>query len=319
MIEKMEKKFGKYAIPNLTNYLIAGYIIGYVLEFGSRYTSVNLISMLTLEPYAIIHEFQFWRIISWVLIPIYYPPYLFFLAIIMIIFYWQIGHVLEQTMGTFRFNLYVFGGMFFTVIGSFVYYGIYSLIHGAGIFGIGNYFSTDYINMGLFLAFAVLYPDMEVLFYFLIPIKMKYMAIFYAASIIYDFIRMDWGGRTAIIASLFNFFIFFLSTRNLKSISPGEVKRKRRFKEQYNAGRNANSRYRGFGSGTQGGFNNPFGEARTSSRNQSSPFKKPHVHKCEICGRTEITNPELEFRYCSKCKGNHEYCSDHLFTHKHIV
>lgn len=305
MIDKMEKKFGKFAIPNLMNYLIAGYIIGYVMEFGSQYTNVNLVQMLTLEP-AMILSGQIWRIVSWILIP---PPQNIVFAIIMLIFYWQIGRDLEQTMGSFRFNLYVFGGIIFTIIGAFIYYGMYTAIHGAGVIGIGNYFTMDYINLGLFLAFAVFYPDVPVLFWFVIPIKMKYLSIIYGIMMVIEFVMADWGGRTAIISSLLNFLIFFLMIRKSKFVSPGERKRQQRYRQQYNAGQQANQRYR------QGG--NPYANAQ-SSRSQS-PLKKPHVHKCEICGRTEITNPELEFRYCSKCKGNHEYCSDHLFTHKHII
>lgn len=338
MVEKLEKKFGKYAIPNLMNYLIAGYAIGYILEFGSSYTSVNLVSMLRLEPALIINNLQLWRIISWVLLP---PPQNIVFAIIMLIFYWQIGRALEQTMGSFRFNLYVFGGIIFTIIGAFVFYGICYAKYGAVVqaLSIGSYFTMDYVNLGLFLAFALLYPDEMVLFWF-IPMKMKYLSIIYGVLIVIDFVIANWGGRTAIISSLLNFLIFFIVTRNSKRVSPEERRRQKSFREQYNAGRDANQRYRQGGSGWGGnqsgwgnsgngagqngaggfgqGFGNPFSGAN-SMRNAGSPFSKPHVHKCEICGRTEITNPELEFRYCSKCKGNHEYCNDHLFTHKHIV
>lgn len=336
MLDKLEKKFGKIAIPNLMNYLIAGYIIGYVLEFGSQYTNVDLIGMLTLEP-ALILSGQIWRIVSWILIPLLQNMTIInmLFAIIMLIFYWQIGHALEQTMGTFRFNLYVWGGIIFTIIGSFIFYGICYAKYGVAVQGltIGNYFTMDYINLGLFLAFAMLYPDEMVLFWF-IPMKMKYLSIFYAVMIAIDFFMTDWGGRTAIISSLLNYFIFFLMMRKSKHISAGERRRQQRYRQQYNAGQQANQRYRqggnpfgGAGSGGFGGasgygqgndgFGNPYGSAQ--NRYSQSPFKKPHVHKCEICGRTEVTNPELEFRYCSKCKGNHEYCSDHLFTHKHIV
>lgn len=339
MIEKLEKKFGKYAIPNLMNYIIAGYIIGYLLEFGSRYTNVNLVNMVTLEPYYIIHGLQLWRLVSWVLLP---SPTNIVFAIIMLIFYWQIGRTLEQAMGSFRFNLYIFGGMIFTVIGAFVYYGIYTAVHGVGVYGLGYYFTMDYINLGLFLAFSLLFPDEIVLFWFVIPLKMKWLSIFYGVMVVIEFVIADWGGRTAIISSLLNFLIFFLVTRNSKRVSPGERRRQKAFREQYDAGKNANQRYSngGFGQGgagwgSAGNGGNPFGQGGAgwgasgnggnpfagaqNMRNTRSPFSKPHVHKCEICGRTEITNPELEFRYCSKCKGNHEYCNDHLFTHKHIV
>ncbi len=315
MLDKMERKFGKYAIRHLTNYLIGGYVIGYLLYFGATFTSLNVLEWVSLEPWYIIHNFHIWRLISWVLMP---PRENIIFAIIMMIFYWQLGTQLEQTMGTFRYNCYIFGGILFTIIGAFLLYGIYYAVNGVPVIGIGTYFSTYYINMSIFLAFAVCYPDMEILLYFFIPIKMKWMAIVYAALIVFEFIQTDMGGRLAIGASLLNFFIFFLSTRNWRRIDPRERKRQHDWKKAYEGSRGSagygtagGNPYTGGGSG---GFN-PFGGAQSARKSQGAP----RVHKCEICGRTEITNPELTFRYCSKCKGNHEYCNDHLFTHKHIV
>ena len=136
--------------------------------------------------------------------------------------------------------------------------------------------------MTIFLAFAVCYPDMRIMLWFIIPIKMKWMAGFYAALIIYSMIISSWGGRVAIIASILNFLIFFFSTRNYRSVSPKEVHRKRTYHRQ---------------------VQQPKGVTR---------------HKCAICGRTELDDPNLEFRFCSKCNGNYEYCQDHLFTHEHV-
>ena len=118
--------------------------------------------------------------------------------------------------------------------------------------------------------------------YFIIPIKMKWMAGIYAALIIYEMIISSWGGRVAIIASVLNFLIFFFTTRNYRSVSPKEVHRKRTYHRQ---------------------VQQPKGVTR---------------HKCAICGRTELDDPNLEFRFCSKCNGNYEYCQDHLFTHEHV-
>ena len=156
--------------------------------------------------------------------------------------------------------------------------------------------------MSIFLAFAVCYPDMEVRLYFLIPIKMKWMAVVYAVLVLIDVIGSGWGGRVAIICSLLNFVVFYLATRDYRRVSPKEMHRKQAFRNAMNGGPG-----RGPGSGRGYGPGN--------GRPGSGPIAR---HKCAICGRTELTNPELEFRFCSKCNGNYEYCQDHLFTHTHV-
>lgn len=303
MLEKLERKFGKYAIPHLINYLIGGYIIGYLLELGAMVSNLNMLSLMRLEPYRIIHRFQIWRIITWVLVPPDNGNIIF--AIIMIIFYWQLGTALERTWGTFKFNAYIFGGIICTVIGAFVMYLLVFLTSGVETAGIGSYFSTNYINLTIFLAFALTYPEERVLLYFIIPIKMKWLAIVYVVILVPEFILTAWPGRVAMIASLANFIIFFFSSRDFRRFSPGEMKRRRDFRNQYNAGR---SQY--YGGGGNGQRVNPFA---------GHPNASGARHKCAICGRTELTNPELEFRFCTKCKGNYEYCNDHLFTHTHVT
>ena len=273
-LNKLERKFGRYAIHNLTLYLIGGYIIG----FGAYMFVPNLLNLLTLEPAYILHG-QIWRIISWVLIP---PSGNIFTTVIMMLFYYSLGTALERTWGAFRYNVYIFSGILFTVIGAFLLY----LIVGVDAVGYGVFFSTYYINMSIFLAFAVSYPDMEVLLYFILPIKMKWMALVYAALTIYDLVRGNLFTRIEIIASLLNFIVFFLSSRNVKPYMPKEQMRKRKFKQEQ---------------------------------------ERPHMtyaggarHRCAVCGRTELDDPNLEFRFCSKCNGNYEYCQDHLFTHEHV-
>lgn len=271
-LNKLERKFGRYAIHNLTMYLIGGYVIGY----GIRMFVPNLQYMLTLEP-GMILQGQVWRLISWVLIA---PSGSIFTLVIMALLYYSLGTALERAWGSFRYNVYIFSGILFTVIGAFVLY----LITG-GMVGLGGAFSTYYINMSIFLAFAVSYPNMELLLYFILPIKMKWMAYVYGAIILYSLVKGNIATRIVIIASLLNFVVFFLSSRNVKPYTPKEKKRKADFKKQ----------------------------------------SRPHMtypngarHRCAVCGRTELDDPTLEFRFCSKCKGNYEYCQDHLFTHQHV-
>ena len=111
-INSLERKIGKYAIPNLPMYMIISYAIGYLMQM----INPNIISVLSLNPYAIIHG-QVWRLVSWVLIP---PDTsnLFF-TLLMLYFYYSIGTTLERTWGSFYFNYYIFSGMIFTIIGAF--------------------------------------------------------------------------------------------------------------------------------------------------------------------------------------------------------
>ena len=118
------------------------------------------------------------------------------------------------------------------------------------------------------------------------------MAVFYVAVILYDTFSYIRGGMwfmaVPIVASLLNFVIYFLSTRDLYRYNPKEIRRKQQFKKAV-AGSRAGS-----------------GQGRVTK------------HKCAICGRTELDDPNLEFRFCSRCNGNYEYCQDHLFTHEHV-
>lgn len=279
-LNKMERKFGRYAIHNLTKYMIGCYAIGYILLYAGNLFGFSITGYLTLSPYHILHG-QIWRIVSWLLIP---PPTsnLVF-VLIMLLFYYSLGETLERTWGAFRYNVYILDGVLFTVIGAFLLY----FMMGANPFLSMAYsmaFSTYYINLSIFLAFAANYPDMQVLFMMIIPMKMKWLAVLDIAYLLYDMVKGGWGIRTVILASLLNFIIYFLSTRNYQRISPKEIHRKQQFQRAVH------------------------------------PKMAPGVtkHKCAVCGRTEKDGDDLEFRFCSKCNGNYEYCQDHLFTHKHI-
>lgn len=272
-LNKMERKYGKYAIHNLPAIIIALYVAGYILSVFSP----GILNYLTLEPYFILRG-QIWRLVSWVIVP---PSGLDVFTIIMLFFYFSIGRTLEQTWGAFRFNVYIFSGIIFTALGAFL---LYFALGGNGLFG-GALFSTYYINMSIFLAFAVSYPDMQVLLYFIIPIKMKWMGALYGVLVIYDFFQNNWVGKVTILASLLNFVIYFLMTRNFHRASPHEIRRKQQFKRNVA---------------------------------KAAPKAGAPRHKCAICGRTEKDGDHLEFRYCSKCNGEYEYCQDHLFTHEHV-
>ncbi|MGN0252431.1 MAG: hypothetical protein ACI4EH_13890 [Oliverpabstia sp.] len=270
-LNKMERKFGKYAISNLSMYIIITYAAGYLIEL----LAPAVVSYLTLEPGLILRG-QVWRLVSWILIP---PDRLDFWTIIMLYFYYSIGNTLERTWGTFRYNVYIFGGVLFSILGAFFLY----FVMGSRVY-LGTAFSTYYISMSIFLGFAATYPDMQVLLMMIIPLKVKYMGIAYAVMLAIQLILSSWATRVVIICSLMNFLIFFLFTRKMYRYSPNEIRRKQAYK-------------------------------RAVHQSQVNHITK---HKCAICGRTEQDGDHLEFRFCSKCNGNYEYCQDHLFTHTHI-
>ena len=290
LLNKLERKFGKYAISNISLYLILCYGCGYLLRLINPY----FLNYLTLNPYEILHG-QIWRIFTWILVP---PTDLGIFTIITLYFYYSIGSSLERTWGTFLYNVYLFMGMLFTVLGSFVVYAICqigipveSLVFQAGSVKnfyaiIGHYFSTYYINMSIFLAFAMTFPEVQVLLMFIIPIKVKWLGFVYGALLVWDFIQTGLVMRVVIGASLLNFIVFFLMTRSglAMRLSPKQVKRRYVYKTEVRKAR-------------------PQSVAK---------------HKCAICGKTSEEYPELEFRFCSKCNGNYEYCQDHLFTHTHV-
>lgn len=296
-MDKLERKFGKYAVKNLPKILIFCYILGYLIQLVEKINGLDgVISyFICLNPERIIHG-QVWRLFTWILIP---PSRFDFFTIIMLLFYYSISKTLESVWGTFRFNVYLFSGMLFTVIGSFVLMGLFMLNPGlmrytgvlssemmlAGVY----YFSTYYVNMSIFLAFACTFPDNRVLLMFLIPIKMKWLGIAYGAILVYEAIAGGPYMLVTIVASLLNFIVFFFLYR--KNNGHGV---KARFEQA--------KRYRN--------FENEINRAR-----ESTTISK---HRCAICGRTELDNPDLQFRFCSKCNGNYEYCSDHLFSHTHV-
>lgn len=280
-----EKKFGKYAIKNLSLVLLIGYACGYLIEF----IYPALLGYLYLNPYKIIFGGQIWRLVTWLIVP---PSSFDFFTLLMFYFYYSLGTTLERTWGIYRYNVYIFSGVLFTILGAFLMFGYTVLIQGdlgwAGVEALWNrtyisaMFSTYYVNMSIFLAFAATYPNMQILLFFLIPIRIKILGIIYGILLGYEFLMGSVADKFVIAASLMNFIVFFLTSRGKMHMTPRQVKRRQEFKREVK--------------------------------------KTTYItrHKCAVCGRTEETNPELEFRFCSKCDGNYEYCEDHIFTHTHV-
>ncbi len=147
-LNKLERKFGRYAIPHLTTYIIITYVIGYLLN----YAFPSALGYMTLDPYMIIFHGQVWRLVSWLLIP---PSSLDIFTVIMLFFYYSIGSSLERAWGDFRYNVYIFFGIIMTIIGAFLLF-VFTGFSYFGIYGLS--FSTYYISLSIFLGFAMSFP-----------------------------------------------------------------------------------------------------------------------------------------------------------------
>ena len=306
MASKFEQKFGKYAIKNLTLYLIAGYVIGYLIYFINK----DFYAMLTFNPYQILHG-QVWRLVTWV---ITMPESLGIFTIIMLFLYYSLGRTLDKTWGSYRYNVYLFSGFLFTIIGAFILYfilmysGMPIMVQGQTLQGadravamgqvIAMHTTTYYINTSIFLAFAATYPDQELLLYFIIPVKIKWLGLVYVVFMGIDVVStFTTQGIVSgilvlamIIFSLMNFLIYFFFTRKKLGVGGPTFQQKRR-KVKY--------------------------KQKVRQAQAHNTYENGARHKCAICGRTDLDNPNLSFRFCSKCSGNKEYCEDHLFTHEH--
>ena len=193
-------------------------------------------------------------------------------------FYWMLGTMLEHAWGAFRFNLFYFSGVLGTVLGAILAYLITGQVY---------LLDTTYVNLAMFLAFAFEFPDMQFLLFFVVPIKVKWLGYLDGAMLLLTFIQGDAGVRIAVGIAMLNFLVFFASKISRRGYTPRQVHRKMRYKKAVRSG-------------------------------MSSGNKNGARHRCAVCGRTELDDDSLEFRFCSKCNGNYEYCQDHLFTHEHI-
>lgn len=309
-INKLEKKYGKYAVENLIKYVLIAYAIGYVVYL----INPTLYDNMQLDP-ALVCKGQVWRLFTWVCTV---PQSFSIFIIFMFMFYYWIGSTLERYWGTFRYNLYIISGYLFMTVGAMLIYLVTGLILGFEN-AVNLSMSTYYMNLASFLAFATLFPDVQVYFMMILPIKIKWLAIvdgvYLGYEVIYYLTNMFNKVATvneaaeklgvsvdvspiystylsivfSIIFSVLNFLIFFALTKKGKRTT---------FKQTYQRRVYTHT-------------------VRDAEANESKRNNGISKHKCAICGKTEADGDDIVFRFCSKCNGNYEYCQDHLFTHVH--
>ena len=188
-LDKLNRRFGRHSIRRLMTIIVAGMGVGFLLDLFYPVTGVSVSSLLAFHRSAILHG-QVWRLITFIFIP---PDSSILFILFSLYFYWLIGNALENQWGSFRFNVYYLCGTLGTIL--------------AGM--ITGYATNSYLNLSLFLAFALIYPDYQVLVFFLLPIKVKFLALLDAAGLVMLFILDSWPGRISLLIALANVILFF--------------------------------------------------------------------------------------------------------------
>ncbi|MBQ6661105.1 MAG: hypothetical protein IJM57_06745 [Lachnospiraceae bacterium] len=298
MVRKLERRFGKYAIRGLMKYVILLYALGFVLAIASP----NFYRVwLTFDVEKIFLHGQVWRFVTFLIQPVE-GENIFFILITMYLYYF-IGNMLEMRWGSFRFNLFYFAGMLFNIVMAILAYGVFRIALGVSV---TVPISIAYINLAMFFAFAVEFGEVQLLLFFIIPVKVKYLGLFYAGMYAWEFVSVFIKDGAMAFLILFlpfvfgilNFIVYWIASRKTRAKRRATISDLRR-KMAYMQGVNAGVR--------EGSVVNTVGNKKVITK-----------HRCAVCGRTELDDDMLEFRFCSKCEGDYEYCMDHLYTHTHV-
>jgi len=261
-LNKLERRLEPFAVSNITLLFVVGQAFAYLTGmFG-----LADLSRWVLVP-ALVLDGEPWRLITFLFVPP--ASHWAFIAFALYFLYFT-GNALESYWGKVRYNLFLFTGYALTV----------------GLAFVNPYFVAEnkFIAGAIFLAFAYLNPDFQLLLFFILPIRIKWLALFLWAGFGFALVTGNWATRLSVLAAVGNFLIFFARDLVLDLRSG-----RRRMK--VNAER-----------------------AATARREETEPR-----HRCYVCGKTDLTHPDLDFRYCSKCSGDQCYCPEHIRNHEHVV
>ena len=283
-VDRFALNHPRFGIPNLMKFLVIGNVIVYFLI---RFSSYGALSFLAFDFQRLLHG-ELWRLITFIFVPENFGSP--FGLILSLYFYYFIGNLLEREWGTPKFNLYYLSGVVLTILTAV----IASLATGHSQLVMGTY----YVNMSMFLAFAALYPNMQVLLFFIIPIKVKWLAwadiALFAVDILRSIFALDLLSALLPVIALLNFQEFFWTDLS------GALRYHRSRARHQNSHQTIH-------------FKSAVKQQEKKAREQG------YHHKCSVCGRTDTEFPDLQFRYCSRCAGYHCFCEDHIFNHVHFT
>ena len=282
-------------IPNLMLYIVLGCGIVSALDILGYNQIYNL---LCFDRNAILHG-QVWRLISFIFTM---SSGNILMTLLLLYCYYSLGNALERTWGTLRFNLFYFTGILLMDIFAMVFGGIPVTVE------IGNYkaaldFSDfyagsmiNYLHLSMLICYATAYPETQFYVFFFIPVKAWILALIYLGVTLFEVVQMsvpNWlfPHNLFPLVAFANYFLFF--GKDIQNLFP--------LSWRYRKKRPASPRQTG--------------TVSFQGKKNTTPC---YTHRCTVCGRTDATNPELEFRYCSRCNGYFCYCEDHINNHTHM-
>jgi len=282
MLSRLESRFGRWAIPNVTVIIIAGQVLLYFLNFVQRgqIGGGDPFSNLYLEPAKII-EGQVWRLFTCVFLP---PNKILIFAFITWSLFYTFGSTLEYYWGTFRYNVFLLVGLFANILAAFITWYLWGLprpfLPTSVVIGSSAAASNALLFGSVILAFARVRPDFILNIFFILPVKIKWLALLAWISYAYGFLKGPGMARVLIFAGILNYVLFF-GREHLREWKQGH--RRRSFQAKVNS-------------------------ATKSVR-----------HQCLVCDLNSGNSPKTLFRYCSKCEGQSCYCPEHIQNHEHVV
>jgi hypothetical protein len=260
LLDRLDRIVRPIAIPNVTQLLIAGQVVMLIADLADR--NANLMDRTPLVWEAVLNG-EVWRLLTFLFVPFSPSPiWLFFACYIFYLF----GLSLQAIWGYVRYNAFLWLGVLLTV--------------AAAAFTRDQPVTGHFLYMTVFLAFATYNPDFELRLFFVLPVKVKYLAYLQVAFYLMALISGPMMVRVMVLASVGNYLVFFapMLFQRVKN-----TQRKIQWESK-----------------------------------QYKPSEQPR-HVCATCGINSNTHPKMDFRYCSRCDGEKAYCEDHLRNHPHVT
>ena len=269
------------SVEGLIRYIVGGNLLVFMLDLFTHGVST---AFLTFVP-AYIFRGQVWRLVTFIFVPMSFSPLNFILSAV---FFYFMGSRLENAWGSARFTIYYGLGVLLNILVGLLLPFINPMYQAAVTA------DMQYLHLAMFFAYATLYPDLQVLAAFFIPIRIKWLALLDAALFVYQILAYLSYGMFAMallpIIAIFNYFIFFWDDLMEAIHRGGTSVRHQRSAQTIN-----------------------FKKAQKDLRE-----RRGYLHKCAVCGVTDQDDPNMEFRYCSKCNGYYCYCANHINNHAHV-
>jgi len=257
---RLRKLADHCAIPGLIRYVVLFNALVFILHL----ISPGYLSVLELDPTMVLHG-QIWRLVTWIFIPETLSPFWIFFSLLFLLY---LGDGLETAMGATKLTLFYLSGIVLCTIVSF----FFGLLGSGGSIGRANTF----LNLSLLLAFATVYPDFKVLVFFVLPVRIAWLALFSAAIMVLSALGQPLVVTATLGAAFLNFLLFF----------HGELRAHLGFLKS------GAKRFAG-----------------TPSRSKQADLPDETLHRCDACGKTEISHPEVDFRVSAT---GGEFCKEHL-------